>query len=108
MKLADLINRILHLPPVGSKSFLTTIGDCSVAALITCDQMIGPCQVPVADVSLTSTAFFKGIQAARKTPSSSGDYLPSILGFHDRYDGNFFATLVEHDDVDCVIQKKTG
>ncbi|KXN74678.1 phosphoribosylformylglycinamidine synthase [Conidiobolus coronatus NRRL 28638] len=57
-KLADLTNRVLHLPSVGSKSFLITIGDRSVTGLITRDQMVGPWQVPVADVSVTSTAFF--------------------------------------------------
>lgn len=52
----DAIDRVLHLPAVGSKSFLITIGDRSVTGLIDRDQFVGPWQVPVADVGVTATA----------------------------------------------------
>ncbi len=45
--------RILHLPAVADKSFLITIGDRSVGGLVSRDQMVGPWQVPVADVAVT-------------------------------------------------------
>ncbi|MCP5787185.1 hypothetical protein NL329_30165, partial [Klebsiella pneumoniae] len=42
-----------------SKSFLITIGDRTVGGLNTRDQMVGPWQVPVADVAVT-TLDYKG------------------------------------------------
>src|SRR5207237_8835201 len=54
--------RVLKLPAVGSKSFLITIGDRTVGGLTARDQMVGPWQVPVADVSVTATALTAGIK----------------------------------------------
>ncbi|MDX1451830.1 MAG: phosphoribosylformylglycinamidine synthase [Oleiphilaceae bacterium] len=50
----DAAERILRLPCVASKSFLITIGDRSITGMVTRDQMVGPWQVPVADVAVTS------------------------------------------------------
>jgi len=50
----DAAERILQLPCVASKSFLITIGDRSITGMVTRDQMVGPWQVPVADVAVTS------------------------------------------------------
>ncbi len=47
------VYRVLRLPAVASKSFLVTIGDRSVTGQVTRDQMVGPWQVPVADVAVT-------------------------------------------------------
>jgi len=49
--------RVLASPVVSSKSFLITIGDRTVTGLVTRDQMVGPWQVPVADVAVTSASF---------------------------------------------------
>jgi phosphoribosylformylglycinamidine synthase len=49
----DIAYRILRLPAVASKQFLITIGDRSVTGQVTRDQMVGPWQVPVADVAVT-------------------------------------------------------
>ncbi len=49
----DMAYRILRLPSVASKQFLITIGDRSVTGQVTRDQMVGPWQVPVADVAVT-------------------------------------------------------
>jgi phosphoribosylformylglycinamidine synthase len=49
----EMGSRVLQLPSVSSKSFLITIGDRSVTGLVARDQMVGPWQVPVADVSVT-------------------------------------------------------
>ncbi len=54
---ADAVERVLHLPAVGSKKFLITIGDRSVGGLVVRDQMVGPWQVPVSDVAVTAVAF---------------------------------------------------
>ena len=55
--IAEAAERILRLPSVASKSFLITIGDRSITGMVTRDQMVGPWQVPVADVAVTAPAF---------------------------------------------------
>ncbi|CAD0264470.1 phosphoribosylformylglycinamidine synthase [Pseudomonas veronii] len=57
LELADSIERVLHHPAVASKSFLITIGDRTITGLVARDQMVGPWQVPVADVAVTATSF---------------------------------------------------
>ena len=56
-RLANAVDRVLHLPSVGSKSFLITIGDRTITGLVTRDQMVGPWQVPVADVAVTRSTY---------------------------------------------------
>jgi len=51
------VQRVFWMPSVGSKSFLITIGDRTVGGLTTRDQMVGPWQVPVADVAVTASSF---------------------------------------------------
>ncbi|MGH8547266.1 MAG: phosphoribosylformylglycinamidine synthase [Methylococcales bacterium] len=53
----EAARRVLQLPAVGSKSFLVTIGDRSITGLVARDQMVGPWQVPVADVAVTASGF---------------------------------------------------
>jgi phosphoribosylformylglycinamidine synthase len=55
--LKDAIYRVLRLPTVASKNFLITIGDRSVGGLVCRDQMVGPWQVPVADVAVTAAGY---------------------------------------------------
>ncbi|CAO3592555.1 unnamed protein product [Absidia cylindrospora] len=59
--LQDAALRVLQLPSVASKSFLITIGDRSITALVARDQFVGPWQVPVADVAVTTTSLGKDI-----------------------------------------------
>ncbi|MEC9215285.1 MAG: phosphoribosylformylglycinamidine synthase, partial [Pseudomonadota bacterium] len=54
--IADALERVLTFPAVGSKSFLITIGDRSVTGTVARDQMVGPWQVPVADVAVTTAS----------------------------------------------------
>jgi len=56
-RLPSAVERVLGLPSVGSKSFLITIGDRTITGLVTCDQMVGPWQVPVADVAVTRSSY---------------------------------------------------
>ncbi|NNM61513.1 MAG: phosphoribosylformylglycinamidine synthase [Steroidobacteraceae bacterium] len=49
----ESLRRLLSLPTIADKSFLVTIGDRTVGGLISRDQMVGPWQVPVADVGVT-------------------------------------------------------
>jgi phosphoribosylformylglycinamidine synthase len=51
--LLEAVERVLKLPSVASKSFLITIGDRTVGGLAARDQLVGPWQVPVADVGVT-------------------------------------------------------
>ena len=60
--LSEAVNRVMKLPAVGSKSFLITIGDRTVGGLTARDQMVGPWQIPVADVSITATSLTPGIK----------------------------------------------
>ncbi|MET0292764.1 MAG: phosphoribosylformylglycinamidine synthase [Steroidobacteraceae bacterium] len=53
LKIADAAMRVLAHPAVADKTFLITIGDRSVGGMISRDQMVGPYQVPVADVGVT-------------------------------------------------------
>jgi len=55
-------HRVLRAPTVANKTFLISIGDRTVTGLVTRDQMVGPWQVPVADVAVTSSSFdtYKG------------------------------------------------
>lgn len=55
--LKDAAYRVLRLPSVADKTFLITIGDRSVGGLTARDQMVGPWQVPVADVAVTAASF---------------------------------------------------
>ncbi|KAK2748531.1 hypothetical protein FQN57_000665 [Myotisia sp. PD_48] len=60
--ISEAITRVLHLPAVGSKSFLITIGDRTVGGVTSRDQMVGPWQVPVSDVSVAATSLLTGIK----------------------------------------------
>jgi phosphoribosylformylglycinamidine synthase len=51
--IGDSLDRLLGLPTIADKTFLITIGDRTVGGLISRDQMVGPWQVPVADVAVT-------------------------------------------------------
>ncbi|PWQ95765.1 phosphoribosylformylglycinamidine synthase [Leucothrix pacifica] len=55
--LAEAVERVLRLPTVASKAFLITIGDRSITGMVHRDQMVGPWQVPVADVAVTATDY---------------------------------------------------
>ena len=55
--LKDAAFRVMRLPAVASKSFLITIGDRSVGGMTARDQFVGPWQVPVADVAVTTMGY---------------------------------------------------
>ena len=58
LDLAVAIKRVLAFPAVADKSFLIHIGDRSVTGLVARDQMVGPLQIPVADVAVTASGFY--------------------------------------------------
>lgn len=62
---------MLRLPAVADKTFLITIGDRSVGGLTARDQMVGPWQVQVPDVAVTTmgyTTLYGGCAIGERTP----------------------------------------
>ncbi|RDB42931.1 phosphoribosylformylglycinamidine synthase [Halomonas sp. DQ26W] len=57
LDLREAMDRVLRLPSVASKSFLITIGDRTITGMVARDQMVGPWQVPVADVAVTTASY---------------------------------------------------
>jgi len=57
--LSTAIRRVLQLPTVASKQFLITIGDRSVGGHVTRDQFVGPWQIPISNVAVTSSSFME-------------------------------------------------
>ena len=57
INLTEAAFNVLRLPSVANKSFLITIGDRTVTGMVVRDQMVGPWQVPVADVAVTTASF---------------------------------------------------
>ncbi len=49
--------RVLQFPAAADKTFLIAIGDRTVGGMTARDQMVGPWQVPVADVAVTLLGF---------------------------------------------------
>jgi phosphoribosylformylglycinamidine synthase len=49
----EALYRVLRMPAVADKTFLISIGDRTVGGMTARDQMVGPWQVPVADVAVT-------------------------------------------------------
>ena len=58
LDLAEAAYRLLRFPAVADKTFLISIGDRTVGGMISRDQMVGPWQVPVADVAVTIADYF--------------------------------------------------
>ena len=57
IELSEAAMRVLRFPAVADKSFLIHIGDRTVGGLSARDQLIGPWQVPVSDVAITSSCY---------------------------------------------------
>jgi phosphoribosylformylglycinamidine synthase len=73
--LVDAAYRVLRLPSVSDKTFLISIGDRSVGGMTARDQMVGPWQVPVADVAVT----LMGFQTYRGEAMAMGERTPLAL-----------------------------
>ena len=75
--LQDAVIQVLAHPTVASKRFLITLGDRTVGGMTHRDQMVGPWQVPVADVAVTLADYrgFAGEAMAmgERTPLASLD-----------------------------------
>ncbi|MEP7160252.1 MAG: phosphoribosylformylglycinamidine synthase, partial [Dermatophilaceae bacterium] len=75
--LRDLAYAVLRHPTVASKRFLITIGDRTVGGLTHRDQMVGPWQVPVADVAVTLSDYLglagQAMATGERTPLAAID-----------------------------------
>ena len=82
LSLEETAIRVLQHPTVASKAFLIHIGDRSITGMVARDQLVGPWQVPVADVAVT-VADYTGVQGeamamaerpalALRNPAASG------------------------------------
>jgi phosphoribosylformylglycinamidine synthase len=75
VRLQQAVIDVLSHPTVASKRFLITIGDRTVGGLTHRDQMVGPWQVPVADVAVTLADYqgFAGeaMSMGERTPLAS-------------------------------------
>lgn len=67
--------RVLQLPCVADKRFLVTIGDRTITGMVTRDQMVGPWQVPVADLAVTAS----GLLGYTGEAMSMGERTPLAL-----------------------------
>ena len=56
-ELKEAVWRVLKHPTVASKKFLITIGDRTVGGMVVRDQLVGPWQLPVADVAVTTNSY---------------------------------------------------
>ena len=75
VSVGDALKRVLTCPAVADKTFLITIGDRSVTGMIARDQMVGPWQVPVADVAVTTSSYTgvsgEAMSMGERTPLAS-------------------------------------
>jgi phosphoribosylformylglycinamidine synthase len=82
INIQDAAYRVLRYPAVANKMFLIHIGDRSVTGLIARDQLVGPWQVPVADVAVTLSSFDSNVGEAfaigEKTPIAMIDAKASV------------------------------
>jgi phosphoribosylformylglycinamidine synthase len=75
LNLREAAYRVLRLPTVADKTFLISIGDRSVGGMTARDQMVGPWQVPVADVAVT----LMGYRTLRGEAMAMGERAPLAL-----------------------------
>ena len=75
IELQDALQRVLQFPAVASKQFLITIGDRSITGMVAGQPMIGPWQVPVADVAVT----LRGYRTLRGEAFAMGERSPVAL-----------------------------
>ena len=54
----DALDRVMRLPAVGSKRFLTNKVDRCVTGLVAQQQCVGPLQLPLADVAVVAQSHF--------------------------------------------------
>lgn len=64
LKVNEALERVLRLPSVASKRYLTNKVDRSVTGLVAQQQCVGPLHTPLADVAVTAVSYFSKEGAA--------------------------------------------
>lgn len=62
LQIADALNRVLRLPSVASKRYLTNKVDRSVTGLVAQQQCVGPLHTPLADVAVIALSYFDTVR----------------------------------------------
>ncbi|SFO42072.1 phosphoribosylformylglycinamidine synthase [Nitrosospira briensis] len=100
INLRDAAYRVLRLPTVADKTFLISIGDRSVGGMTARDQMVGPWQVPVADVAVTlmgyRTYLGEAFAVGERTPVALVDPAASARMAVGEAVTNIAAALIEN------------
>ncbi len=100
LDLRESAYRVLRLPAVADKTFLISIGDRSVGGMTARDQMVGPWQVPVADVAVTlmgyRTCLGEAFAVGERTPVALIDPAASARMAIGEAITNMAAALIEH------------
>ena len=98
--LMEAAMRVLRLPTVADKTFLITIGDRSITGMVARDQMVGPWQVPVADVAVTTTDFTgnagEAMAMGERTPIALLDHAASARMAVGEAITNIAAARIQH------------
>ncbi|XP_076446013.1 phosphoribosylformylglycinamidine synthase-like isoform X2 [Babylonia areolata] len=64
LQVQEALSRVLRLPSVASKRYLTNKVDRSVTGLVAQQQCVGPFHTPLADVAVIATSYFDQVGAA--------------------------------------------
>jgi phosphoribosylformylglycinamidine synthase len=100
VNLREAAYRVLRLPAVADKTFLISIGDRSVGGMTARDQMVGPWQVPVADVAVTlmgyRTYLGEAFAVGERTPVALVDSAASARMAVGEAVTNIAAALIEN------------
>jgi phosphoribosylformylglycinamidine synthase len=100
LNLREAAYRVLRLPAVADKTFLISIGDRSVGGMTARDQMVGPWQVPVADVAVTLMGYRacqgEGFAVGERTPVALIDPAASARMAVGEAITNIAAAQIEH------------
>ncbi|MDQ3186075.1 MAG: phosphoribosylformylglycinamidine synthase [Pseudomonadota bacterium] len=100
LNLKEAAYRVLRLPAVADKTFLISIGDRTVGGMTARDQMVGPWQVPVADVAVTlmgyRTYLGEAFALGERTPVALIDAAASARMAVGEAITNIAAARIEH------------
>ncbi|MEK6707371.1 MAG: phosphoribosylformylglycinamidine synthase [Pseudomonadota bacterium] len=100
LELKEAAYRVLRLPAVANKTFLISIGDRTVGGMTARDQMVGPWQIPVADVAVTlmgyQTYLGEAFAVGERTPLALLDPAAAARMAVGETITNIAAALIEH------------
>jgi len=100
LELKEAAYRVLRLPAVADKTFLISIGDRTVGGMTARDQMVGPWQIPVADVAVTlmgyQTYLGEAFAVGERAPAALLDPAAAARMAVGEAITNIAAALIEH------------